>query len=269
MADPPVTMIDQRAENSMIRRLGRLSLASGRRFADLLIPPLCSDCRTPVGEHGSLCAACWATIDFIRPPLCDRLGLPMPFDTGGVMISAAAEARPPDYDRARAVASYSGAMKELIHGLKYLDSHHAVALLARLLAGACRDLGRDADVIVPIPLDRWRLWSRRFNQSALIAQALATEFGIASDPHLLRRIRQTRSQVGLTLRERQINVKGAFAISPGHLAQLPGRRVLLVDDVITTGSTVSAAARALKRAGAARVDVAALALVTDTATVPE
>ncbi len=178
----------------------------------------------------------------------------MPFDTGGVMVSAAAEARPPDYDRARAVASYSGAMKELIHGLKYLDSHHAVALLARLLAGACRDLGRDADVIVPIPLDRWRLWSRRFNQSALIAQALGAEFGIASDPHLLRRTRQTRSQVGLTLRERQAQRQRRLRnISRPSGCNCRGAAVLLVDDVITTGSTVSAAARALKtRRGGSR-----------------
>ena len=241
-------------------------LASGA--SDLLIPPLCIACRATLERHRSLCAACWLGIDFIRAPLCDRLGIPLPFDTGGVMVSAAALAVPPDYDRARAVARHDGTMRALVHGLKYNDNQNNVGLLARLLAEAARDLLPDTHLVVPIPLERWRLWSRRFNQSAVVGQRLAIDAGIKFDPMLLLRTRRTKSQVGLSLRDRQMNVKGAFALIEGGKHAVKGRNILLVDDVITTGATISAAARALRRAGAARVDVAALALVTDSDLVP-
>jgi ComF family protein len=233
--------------------------------ADLIVPPCCLVCRARVGAHHMLCAACWREVNFIRPPLCDVLGIPLPFGTGERTVSAAAVAHPPAYGRARAVAHYSGAMRTLVHQLKYADRHDARTLLARWLAEAGRELLPGADVMVPVPLSRLRLLRRQFNQAALLAGELARATGIPHDPLVLARVRSTRSQVGMTRDQRRRNVAGAFAVPERRKAGLRGRNVLLIDDVITTGATVDACARALKRAGAARVDVLALALVTNEA----
>jgi ComF family protein len=233
--------------------------------ADLIMPPCCLVCRARVGAHHLLCGACWREVSFIRPPLCDVLGIPLPFDTGGRTVSAAAVAHPPAYDRARAVAHYSGTMRTLVHQLKYADRHDGRILLGRWLAEAGRELLPGTDLIVPVPLSRLRLLQRQFNQAAVLAGELARQTGTPMDPLVLARVRSTRSQVGMTRDQRRRNVAGAFAV-PGHRrATLAGRNVLLVDDVVTTGATVDACARALKRAGAARVDVLALALVTNEA----
>ena len=127
---------------------------------DVLMPPVCLGCEARLDAHHSLCPACWRTIDFIRPPLCDRLGIPMPYDTGGTMISAAAVAAPPDYNRARAVARYDGLMRDLIHDFKFRDTHDARTLFGRWMSEAGRDLITGCDVLVPVPLARWRLLSR-------------------------------------------------------------------------------------------------------------
>jgi ComF family protein len=235
--------------------------------ADLFVPPSCLVCRARVGAHHLLCATCWRQVNFIRPPLCDVLGIPLPFDTGERTVSAAAVAQPPAYGRARAVAHYSGAMRTLVHQLKYADRHDARTLLGRWLAAAGHELLPDAQVIVPVPLSRLRLLQRQFNQAAILAGELSRQTGIAADPLLLARIRTTRSQVGMTRDQRRRNVAGAFAVPAARRAGLAGRNVLLVDDVVTTGATVDACARTLLRAGAARVDVLALALVTNEALV--
>src|SRR5262245_52333380 len=225
---------------------------------DLIVPPCCVLCRTRLEGHHLLCGACWREVQFIRQPLCDVLGIPLPFDTGERTVSAAALARPPAYDRARAVAHFSGGMRTLIHQLKYADQHDGRALFGRWLAEAGRELLPGVDVIVPVPLTRWRLLSRRFNQAAILAQELSRRTGLATDPLLLQRTRFTTSQVGLTHDQRRRNVAGAFAVPGGRRHRVVGRNVLLVDDVITTGATAEACARALKRAGAARVDVLVL-----------
>jgi ComF family protein len=231
-------------------------------LADLLLPPVCISCRRRVEGHGLLCGACWNEIDFISPPLCARLGVPLPFDTGERNLSAAAIANPPVYDRARAVARYDGTMRALIQSFKYGDRHEGVPLFGRWLAGAGAELLADADVIVPVPLYRARLWSRRFNQSALLAHAVGKRAGIDVDCFMLARVRRTESQVGLSAAARKKNVSGAFRVI-GDRDRLRGRRVVLIDDVVTTGATVEACARMLKRAGAARVDVLALARAVD------
>lgn len=234
-----------------------------RRLGDLLVPPACAACREPIADHDALCPDCWRQIRFIRPPLCDRLGRPLPYDTGAVTVSAAALAAPPAYDRARAVACYEGVMRRLVHELKYGDQHHARRLFGRWLRLAAADLLPGTDLILPVPLQRWRLWRRRFNQSAILADALSRATGIPADPLALVRTRATTSQVGLGAAERRRNVEGAFAVRRLRLSAVAGRNLLLVDDVITTGATVDAIARTLRRAGAARVDVVALAMVTD------
>ena len=212
--------------------------------------------------------ACWREVHFIRAPLCDVLGIPLPFDTGERTVSAGALARPPAYDRARAVAHFSGSMRTLVHQFKYADRHDARALFGRWLAEAGRELLAGADVIVPVPL------------TPLAAAVAPVQPGCHPGPGafppsrlggstrmLLQRTRFTKTQVGLTHDQRRRNVAGAFSVPRGRRASLQGRNVLLVDDVITTGATAEACARALKRAGAARVDVLALALVTSEALV--
>jgi len=159
-------------------RQARISVAAALRgavalAADLLFPPVCISCRKRAGAHGLLCGDCWPKIDFITPPLCAKLGLPLPYDTGEPSLSAAAMAEPPVYDRGRAAARYSSTMRELIQRFKYGDRHEGVALFRRWMAAAGAELLTGADVIVPVPLYRSRLWSRRFNQSAILAQAVS------------------------------------------------------------------------------------------------
>jgi ComF family protein len=227
-------------------------------LADLLLPPVCISCRKQTLAHGLLCGACWSRIDFIAPPICARLGVPLPYETGEPALSAAAIAEPPVYDRARAAARYSATMRDLIQSFKYGDRHEGVALFGRWMAAAGAELLADADVIVPVPLYRSRLWSRRFNQSAMLARAVSQLSSVPVDHFLLARVKRTPSQVGLSPGQRRRNVAGAFRVLRPR-ADLAGKRVIVVDDVITTGATVEACARVLKRGGAARIDVLALA----------
>jgi ComF family protein len=242
------------------RRLGVLHRAFGA-IADVLMPPLCLACHRRLAAHDALCPSCWRDIDVIRSPLCDRLGLPMPYDTGAPMMSAAAAADPPAYDRARAVARIEGVMRMLIHDLKFHDRHDARRLFGRWLAEASAELLADADLLVP--LTRRRLLSRRLNQSALLAHGVARPSRIGVEPLALLRVRPTKPQVGLSRQRRRDNVANAFAVAPGRKDAVTGKKIVVADDVITTGATAEACARALKRAGAARVDVLALAMVTD------
>lgn len=248
---------------SVRQRLAQAALG----LADLVVPPTCLYCRKPLAVHDALCAQCWRGIKFIRPPLCDRLGIPLPFDIGGPAISARAAANPPDYDRARAVAQFDGVLRHLVHQLKYNDNHIARRLFGRWLAEAGAELLRDADLIVPVPLDRWRLLKRRFNQAAILSRELNRLTGVAWDPLVLLRTRRTPSQVGLTHDQRRRNVQGAFSVAQKRAAAIQNRAIVLVDDVITTGATAEACARVLKRAGARRVDVLALGLVTPESTI--
>lgn len=251
-------------------RLGGVLVRALRATADVIVPPLCLGCRNPLGSHDALCAACWRQIRFIRAPLCDRLGIPLPYDpsrdfadaAGAPIVSAGALAEPPDWGRARAVAQFGPVMRDLIHAFKYADRHDARALFGRWLAGAGAEILADADALVPVPLHRWRLMSRKFNQAAMLAREVSRVTGVPADMLALARVKATPSQVGLTEAERRRNLSGAFNVPPGARARVEGRKLVLVDDVITTGSTAAACARVLRRAGAARVDVLALALVT-------
>ncbi|BAQ18704.1 ComF family protein [Methyloceanibacter caenitepidi] len=236
-----------------------------RTAADLVLPPVCVVCRAPIVSHGLLCGSCFAGIDFIAPPLCTRLGVPLPYDTGEPYLSAAAIAAPPVYDRARAVARYSQTMRDLIQSFKYRDRQDGLSLFTRWLVRAGSDLLADAELLVPVPLYRSRLWSRRFNQSALLARGIENDTGVPADCFVLRRTRRTASQVGLSAAQRKRNVAGAFKVSASRAHAIAGKSVVLVDDVITTGATIEACARVLKRAGAARVDVLALSRAVEPA----
>ncbi len=196
-----------------------------------------------------------------------------PNAAGARLISAAAAANPPDYNRARAVAVFNSdsddtpgspgsVLRNLIHGLKYADRMEARGLLGRWLAEAGQDLFAGTDLIIPVPLTRWRLMRRQFNQAALLANEVALATGIPTDPLLLVKTKTTPTQVGLTREQRRLNVRGAFAVPKRRQPVIEGRNLLLIDDVITTGATVEACARALTSAGALRVDVLAVGLVT-------
>ena len=232
-----------------------------RSLADTLLPPRCPSCRARVADPDNLCGACWREVHFIRAPLCDRLGIPLPFGTEDAIVSAAALADPPEYDRARAVARYDGRMRTLIHQFKFSDRADLRVLFGRWLIAAGEPLLGDCDLVLPVPLHRRRLLSRRFNQSAMLAQEVGRLAGRYVLTNGLRRVRRTRPQIGLSEDQRRANVRRAFRLTPSAEAAVGGRNVLLVDDVITTGATVNACARVLKRAGAKRVDVLALAIV--------
>jgi ComF family protein len=263
-----MTHADDGASDAPLSRFGtrvvRAAASSARAIADTIVPPVCLACHTPLAAHDCLCATCWGQIDFIGHPLCDRLGLPLPFSTGPIMISAAAEAEPPDYARARAVARYDGTMQRLVHGFKYSDRHDGRRLFGRWLAAAGAELITDADLLVPVPLNRWRLLGRRFNQAAILANEVARLTALPCAQLALTRIKATPRQVGLTSVERRANVAGAFRVPVPARHTIKGRHILLIDDVITTGATCNSAARALLTGGAASVDVLALALVTHT-----
>lgn len=230
-------------------------------FIDLIVPPRCLLCSAELWQSAGLCAACWSQLHFISPPLCDRLGIPMPAGFPLAAPSPAALLRPPPYHRARAVLCYDDHAKHLIHNMKYADRVEGIVPFAAWLARAGADILLNADLIIPVPLHRRRLWRRRFNQSAALAAALARKTGIPTAPDILLRIRPTRPQVGLKANARLKNVEGAFAVNSAKTRYLHGKNIILIDDVITTGATVETCTRTLIDAGARQVDVLALARV--------
>lgn len=240
---------------------GRATLRLGRAVLDTALPPVCLACRRPVADDHALCVTCWGGLAPIERPFCERLGTPFSFDLGEGALSAAAIADPPPYDRARAAVRYGDVAGNLVHALKYRDRGEVAALMGRMAARAGRDLLVDADALVPVPLHPRRLWTRRFNQAATIAGVVGRSAGVAVDPFALTRVRPTPHQVGLDKGERADNVRGAFRVPAERRIAVEGRRLVLVDDVLTSGATVAAATRALKRAGAARVDVLVFARV--------
>jgi ComF family protein len=240
------------------RAIGRVS----RALLDLAYPPLCATCRTPVGQAHALCAACWNAMAFLDGPGCVRCGLPFEIDPGPDTLCAACHADPPAFDKACSVLRYDDASKKAILALKRADRLDLVPAFARWLARAGREMLAEADVLVAVPLHRRRLWQRRYNQSAVMAQGLSRLCGKPADPLLLERIRPTPSQGEMpSAKARRRNVRGAFRVAPGRREAVKGKTVLLVDDVFTTGATVSACARALRRAGAGKVLVLTLARV--------
>ncbi|BAR98628.1 competence protein F homolog [Blastochloris viridis] len=249
--------------------MGRRGIATLRAAAalirDVALPPTCIACRVPVADDGGLCPACWAKLNFVSRPYCERLGTPFAVDLGAGMISPAALADPPAFQRARAVARYDEVARRLVHALKFGDRIELARPLGRMMAQAGAELLTDADAVVPVPLHWMRLWRRRFNQSAALADEIGRSAGIAARPGLLVRRRRTGHQVGLSRAERARNVQGAFAVPPEGVGEVRGRRLVLIDDVLTTGATLEACARVLSRAGAARVDALVFARVVDLA----
>lgn len=234
-----------------------------RGVMDFVAPPRCLICRVELGEASCLCAACWPKLRQIDEPVCQAMGTPFSYDQGEGALSAEAIANPPAWDRARAAVAYDEAARLLIHGLKYHDTQEAGLLMARMMARAGRLLLCDAELIVPVPLHPLKLWRRRFNQSSYLALWLAHHAGKLCRTDLLARVKASRPQVGLDAHERRKNVRGAFKVTPGGASSIAARKILLIDDVMTTGATAGACAGALRAAGAAQVDVLTFALVLE------
>ncbi|MEJ2624519.1 MAG: ComF family protein [Pseudolabrys sp.] len=232
-----------------------------RLALDAALPPLCPSCREPVGAGQGLCAGCWSKLSFIEPPFCARLGIPFTYDPGPAFLSMEAIASPPAYDRARAAVRYDDIARALVHGFKYGDRLDLAPMMGRWMARAGHELIDGADGLVPVPLHWRRLWARRFNQSAALSGTIAGLSGVPVLHGALSRTRATAQQVGLSKDQRAHNVQGAFKVLPARKADVKGRRLILVDDVLTSGATVDTCAKALLRAGAAHVDVLVFARV--------
>ena len=233
----------------------------GGLLLDLLYPPLCLSCDAPVTAADTLCPDCFRKLRAITAPMCPVLGLPFEVSLGPGARSAEAIADPPPFERVRSAVIYNDVARALVGKLKYGDRPELARLCARLMAQAGAELFGDDAVLVPVPLHRARQFARRYNQSTELARALGKLTGLRVDPGLVSRRKNTRQQVGLSGEARRRNVAGAFQTSPGISSRLQSRRVIIVDDVITTGSTVKAVTRALKTGGAERVDVLSFARV--------
>jgi ComF family protein len=248
--------------------LGRLA----RSVLDLLLPPRCLGCGAMVDAQGTLCARCWTGLTFLAPPWCARCGHPFELATDAAgpgtgreeeILCGACIADPPVWGGARSVLAYDEASRGLVLGLKHGDRTFAAVAFGAWMARSGAELLAGADMLAPVPLHYWRLVGRRYNQSALLALAVGGAAGVETRTDLLVRRRRTRTQGGLTREGRRRNVVGAFAVRPRHAGSVAGRRIVLVDDVLTTGATLSECARVLLRAGAARVDILTLARVPD------
>jgi ComF family protein len=241
--------------------------ALARRALDLMLPPQALDGGARPLTTG-LSVETWSRIVFVEAPACDGCGLPFEYDLGAGARCASCMARPKAFGRARAACLYDDASRELILKLKHADRPELSHLLALWLSRAACDLIADADAVAPVPLHPFRLFARRYNQAAEIARPLARRERLAFLPEALRRKRDTGTQGGKSGRGRRLNVKGAFEVPHQARAQVEGRRILLVDDVMTTGATAEACAKALFAAGAAAVDVAAVARVREAQDLP-
>jgi ComF family protein len=184
------------------------------------------------------------------------------------MLSMEAIASPPAYQRARAAVRYDEVARTLVHALKYQDRTDLAPAMGRWMTRAGRELLAGADMLIPVPLHWRRAWHRRYNQSGALARIIARHSGVALRNDILQRRRATEQQVGLSRPQRASNVQGAFKVSAERQSEIAGRRLILVDDVLTSGATTDACARALLRAKAAQVDVLVFARVVDNPRTP-
>jgi ComF family protein len=229
----------------------------GRGLVDAVLPPRCLACGETVEEADALCGRCWGGITFFAPPWCVCCGLPFPHPMGEDAVCGDCARERRAWDRARAVLRYDKNSRGLVLGLKHADHTHVANAFGRWMYRAGGEVLAGADVVVPVPLHWTRLLHRRYNQAALLAHAIRAAGGppVAVDWVVRRRRTPSQGHLGPTARER--NVRGAFALRRG--CSVVRRRVVIVDDVMTTGATADECARVLKRAGAAFVGVLTLA----------
>ncbi|NML04434.1 ComF family protein [Sphingomonas sp. G-3-2-10] len=232
------------------------------KIADYALPPRCPGCGEVTGADHGFCATCWGSLRFLGPPWCASCHLPFDYDRGDGAQCGQCMADPPVHDGVRAAVAYGDVARQVALRLKYGGRTAYAETMARAMS---RLMPEGADLLVPVPLHRWRIWGRGFNQAAMIAGALSRSSGVVADVHLLRRVKATPVLRGLGHRGRAKAVAGAFALAPDAKANLAGRTVVLVDDVHTSGATSAACAALLKRGGAAKVILLCWARVLDDA----
>lgn len=231
------------------------------RALDLVLPPSCPVTGERVAAPGLLSPAAWSKLQFIDDPVCARCGAPFASDYGEGATCAACIAAPPSFNRARAAVVYDDASHKLIVGFKHADRTELTKLFGAWLARAGAPLIDDGAILIPAPLHWRRLLARRYNQAALLAAAVSGATGARVIFDGLKKVRPTPPQQSLSADARRRNVAGAFAVRPERAAAIAGAHIVLIDDVLTTGATLSACARALNKAGAASVDALVLARV--------
>ena len=231
-----------------------------RGLLQALLPARCMACGDGVQEAATLCVSCWQKLKLLDEPLCDVMGTAFAYDQGEGVLSAQALSHPPLWSKSRAAMVFDEHSKGFVHAFKYGDKGEAGLFMVRMMQRAGQKLIAEADLIVPVPLHWRRLWQRRFNQAAYLAQKISENASKPYEPQLLRRARATPQQVGLKAEERHRNMRKAFVVVDPR-GKLKGKKVLLVDDVRTTGATITACVEALKSAGAGHVFVLTFALV--------
>ncbi|MGQ0528146.1 MAG: ComF family protein [Alphaproteobacteria bacterium] len=230
-----------------------------KQTVDMILPPRCIVTGEIVGRQGMISGPAFAALDFIAPPYCSACGLPFAFATEGETLCLGCLEDRPAYGSARSVLHYNDSSRGMILGFKHVDQTHAVSAFVPWMMRVGGEMIASADVIVPVPLHRWRLLSRRYNQAMILTAALSKATGVPNIPDLLARVRATPSQGHLRAGEREKNVAKAFALNGRYTAQVRGKNILLIDDVYTTGATVKECARVLLKSGAAKVNVLTLA----------
>lgn len=243
--------------NGVLSGVARQTL---RLASDFLFPPACAVCGRLSAGADALCSHCWVDVRFIERPYCEVLGTPFSHDLGDGILSADAIANPPPFDRLRSAVAYSGPARSIVQNLKYRDRLELAKMMAGWMMRAAGEHIREADFILPVPLHRTRFLRRQFNQSAELARALSVVSGTPMAVGELQRIKRTSQQVGLGEKQREDNVRGAFAVSDEGKMRFAGRKLVLIDDVYTTGATVSACARALRKAKPQDISVVTFAV---------
>jgi ComF family protein len=244
---------------AFLTALPALASAAVKTAMDSLFPPRCFSCHDLTEKTSGLCANCWNGITFISTPFCTRCGSPFPYNIGSSLECMPCMASPPPYDMARAVFAYDEGSRKLITGYKYQDRTQATPMFTSWLIRVGAELLAQTDIILPVPLHRWRLLQRRYNQSALLARNLSQASGKIMLPSALIRTRNTPQQAGLNRAQRLLNVKDAFNVPPAYRTQIKDKKILLLDDVLTTGATLNSCTQALLEAGVKAVYVLTLA----------
>jgi len=229
------------------------------KVIDFLLPPICLACEKLVTKNQALCVSCWNDINFISKPFCRQCGIPFGFEVESETLCGQCHSKKPNYNYARSVFVYNDASKSIILRLKHADQLQHVPALSNWMIRSGKEFWNEADLIIPVPLHRWRFLKRRYNQAALLAEFIGKETNINVVIDGLFRKKATKSQGHLSKKQRIENVAGSFSINPK--LDVKGLNIVLIDDVITTGATVDECARLLVKKGASMVNVLTIARV--------